>query len=146
MAAPKIGAVASIQAELSRSGAISSRPFCLASGPSCVTAAAAITSTVAEQTNTVVRPQPVWIHGIARYDAGRRQAADTGGPAEARRARVGREHLGSEDLHRVAGDLDAEDHDEAGDQQLRVACAALANTIAMMPAATNAQIDVIFRP
>src|SRR5450759_423429 len=46
---------------------------------------------------------------------GRHQAADTRGHTESGCTRVGGEHLGREDLHRIASDLVEEDHDEPGD-------------------------------
>ena len=66
-------------------------------------------------------------------------------PAEARSARVGREHLGREDLHGVAGHLDENTMMKPATIN-SIGAPALANTTAMMAAPINAQTDVILRP
>ena len=64
--------------------------------------------------------EPVLDPQDGRDDERGGESPGTRGHAEARRAGIGREHLGSEDLRRVAGKLGEEDHPEADDQQHRI--------------------------
>src|SRR5262249_29874602 len=126
-------------------GAISSRPLRFASGPSCVTDTAAISSTTAIETNTAVRPQPLRIHRIAGMMpavAGRHTPAAQ--PKPDARALVG-----NTSEQKICMALPATWMKKIMMKPAINSCAsfaALANAIAISPAAMNAHADVIFRP
>src|SRR5580693_6098922 len=126
-------------------GAISSRLFCRASGPSCVTDTAAMKSSVARQANTVVRPQPFCTHRIV----GRINAVASRPTPEAQPKPDARALVGNTSEVKICIELPSTWTKKTMMKpaiRSSVAVPALANTIAIKPAATNAQIAVILRP
>src|SRR5262245_52554196 len=126
-------------------GAISSSPFCLASGPSCVTETAAISRTMASATNTAVSPQPVRIQRMAgTMPAVARRPTPAAQPKPDARALVGNTSDAKICIELPATWMQKIITKPATSSWVSVA--AFANTIAISPAATNAQTEVILRP
>src|SRR5690349_13417344 len=126
-------------------GAISSRPFCLASGPSCVTDTAAITSKMARQTNTVFSPYPFCTHRIV----GMMKAVASRPTPAAQPKPDARALVGNTSDAKICIALPATCTKKVITNPATmswVGVAALAKTIAMTAAPTNATTDVLFRP
>src|SRR5204862_6418932 len=116
-----------------------------ASGPSCVTDTAAISRTAARQTNTVVSPHPVRIHMIAgTMPAVASRPTPAAQPKPEARALVGNTSEANICIELPATWMQKIMIKPATSNCVSVT--AFANTIAMSPAATNEQTEVILRP